>query len=240
MIMLWDLKKKKPTSILKEHKNKIYWASFNENGKYIASGGEDSRLIIWDLRKNMPLKIISSKSPIIYSVKWSKCGKFLFCSERGGIVKAFDTVKFEQLDSYGEFNEAERAWSCDMDFREGISNNSSVFVGYESKKCLKVLNFDKQKGKFSLDYEMEAHLAPIRNMNFFGMKNILVTSCRDGSARVWDATKQTGPQKNKCVANLLGHRDNITCSDFVQTKANPSVLATVSWDQSLNIYQIKL
>jgi len=55
-IMLWDLKKKKPSHTLKEHKNKVYIASFNEDSKYIASGGEDQRLIIWDLRKAAPLK----------------------------------------------------------------------------------------------------------------------------------------------------------------------------------------
>ena len=54
--MLWDLKKKKPSHTLKEHKNKVYIASFNEDSKYIASGGEDQRLIIWDLRKAAPLK----------------------------------------------------------------------------------------------------------------------------------------------------------------------------------------
>lgn len=29
---------------------------------------------------------------------------------------------------------------------------------------LKVLTFDKQKGKFKLDYEFVAHLDPIRNI----------------------------------------------------------------------------
>jgi len=43
---------------LKEHVNKIYWASFNENDKLIASGGEDGRLIIWDLKKGTSLKTI--------------------------------------------------------------------------------------------------------------------------------------------------------------------------------------
>jgi len=76
---------------LKEHKNKIYYANFNENSKLIASGGEDSKLIVWDLRKGAPLKIIRSDSKIIYSCKWSKDGKFLFTTEYGGIIKAYDT-----------------------------------------------------------------------------------------------------------------------------------------------------
>jgi len=42
MLLLWDLLKQKPISTLREHKNKVYWASFNENDKMIASGGEDN------------------------------------------------------------------------------------------------------------------------------------------------------------------------------------------------------
>lgn len=37
-ILLWDPKRNKPVSSLKEHKNKVYYANFNENSKYIASG----------------------------------------------------------------------------------------------------------------------------------------------------------------------------------------------------------
>lgn len=59
--MIWDLSKGKPSSVLKEHHNKVYFCQFNEDNKLIASGGEDSRLIIWDARKGTPLKIIESK-----------------------------------------------------------------------------------------------------------------------------------------------------------------------------------
>lgn len=56
--MLWDFKKGKPTSQLKEHKNKIYWVNISDNGLYMASGGEDGRIIIWDLRKLQFLKVL--------------------------------------------------------------------------------------------------------------------------------------------------------------------------------------
>lgn len=58
--MLFDLRKKKPINMLKEHKNKVYWAKFNETNTMIASGGEDHCIIIWDMRKQSPLKIIES------------------------------------------------------------------------------------------------------------------------------------------------------------------------------------
>ncbi len=64
--MLFDLKKKKPINFLKEHKNKVYWAKFNEGNTLIASGGEDSQIIIWDMRKQAPLTIIPSIKLFLY------------------------------------------------------------------------------------------------------------------------------------------------------------------------------
>ena len=47
---------------------------------------------------------------IIYNVRWSKCGKFLFSSEYGGIIKVYDTEKFEVKDTYGKFNDNNRVY----------------------------------------------------------------------------------------------------------------------------------
>ena len=44
--------------ILKEHINKVYWVKLSNDGKLMASGGEDGRLIIWDMRKLALLKVI--------------------------------------------------------------------------------------------------------------------------------------------------------------------------------------
>lgn len=82
----------------------MYWASFNETGNLVASGGEDSRLIIWDIRKGTPLKIINSPSKIIYSVEWSKDGNFLCTSEYGGFVRLYDSKKLELISSVGKFH----------------------------------------------------------------------------------------------------------------------------------------
>ena len=107
-IMLYDLRKKKPINSLKEHNNKVYWAKFNETNTLVASGGEDHRMIIWDMRRQSPLKIIESKhrkslifsdffsgdTRVIYSMEFSKDGKFLAASEYDGILKIYDTNKF--------------------------------------------------------------------------------------------------------------------------------------------------
>lgn len=95
--MLFDIKKKKPINFLKEHKDKVYWAKFNENNTLIASGGEDSQIIVWDMRKQAPLTIIPSEALVIYSIEFSKDGKYLISSDFDGVLKVFDSKKFDLL-----------------------------------------------------------------------------------------------------------------------------------------------
>ncbi|KRX01707.1 WD40-repeat-containing domain [Pseudocohnilembus persalinus] len=237
-ILIWDVAKAKPIQSLKEHKNKVYHANFNETSKLIASGGEDSRLIIWDLRKGTPLKIIKSDNKIIYSTKWSKCGNYLFTTEYGGIVKVFDTQKFNLLDQFGHYSESNRAWTCDMDFRDESKTGHHVFVGFENQMQMKILKFEPEKNKLELDFEFLAHLNPIKSLVVNGSKGYMATGCRDGSARVWETEKHGDKQygyRNKTIANLNGHSDNVSSIAFMPGHDN--IVATGSWDQGLRIFK---
>lgn len=65
----WDETSLKPTSVIHEHKNKVYWAKFNESGLFTASGGADSEILIYDVRKNAPFKKIKSKIILYFYFK---------------------------------------------------------------------------------------------------------------------------------------------------------------------------
>jgi WD40 repeat protein len=52
------LKKEKPSSILKEHINKVYWVKMSDDGKFMLSGGEDGRVLVWDMNKMALFKTI--------------------------------------------------------------------------------------------------------------------------------------------------------------------------------------
>ncbi|KAL4510284.1 hypothetical protein ABPG72_008174 [Tetrahymena utriculariae] len=215
-LIIWDLSKGKPASVLKEHHNKIYFCQYNEDNKLIASGGEDSRLIIWDTRKGTPLKIIQSENKIISYIKWSRCGNYLVKSEYGGVCKIFETRNFSQIASFGEFQEDERFTNfikrpgavIQIDFRETYKHKNKIFVGYNSR-IVKVLTFSPQEKSIQLDYEFIAHMDPIKCLNLDGQKELIVTSCRDGSARIWESYRRPQEYSPKAIRTLLEHDDNL-------------------------------
>lgn len=106
-------------------------------------------ILINEIRSEYLLLIGENK--IIYNIKWSRCGNYLVTSEYGGICKIFETKNFSEVAAFGKYHEDERvirlifstinklfiwffnnkAWCCDVDFRETSKNKFKIFVGYE-------------------------------------------------------------------------------------------------------------
>ncbi|EGR32793.1 WD40 repeat protein [Ichthyophthirius multifiliis] len=212
-LIIWDLNKGKPTSTLKEHLNKVYFCQYNEDNKLIASGGEDQRLIIWDTRKGTAMKIIESENKIIYNIKWSKDGNYLCTSEYGGICKIFDAKNFNLIAQFGSYNEEERS------------------------RYVNVLELSPKNQTLTKEYEFIAHMDPIKCLNIDGEKQLLITSCRDGSARVWEAFKRQNQYSPKTIGSLIGHEENVSSIQFVAV-GGKTLLLTSSYDQKVHLFEI--
>ena len=129
--MLWDLKKAKPARTLQGHKNKIYWAKYNETGTLVASGGQHSPVIIWDMKNGSILKNIQNKSEVTYCVEWSKDGKYLCTTEMDGTLNIYDSKTFELLSTApGDQPSESRAYGCDLDF---ANMPGRIFVATEER-----------------------------------------------------------------------------------------------------------
>ena len=51
-IKLWNIETKKEISTLKGHVGSVNSISFNNNGKILASGSDDKKIILWNLEIN--------------------------------------------------------------------------------------------------------------------------------------------------------------------------------------------
>jgi WD40 repeat protein len=83
------------------------------------------------------------------------------------------------------------------------------------------------------------HPAPVVALKWHTIKPLLVTSCLDYNARVWDALN------GNLVFNLTGHSGPVTSIDMtplpIEQNSNDDIeyLATVSDDTTCRIWQIK-
>ena len=51
-IKLWNIETKKEIATLKGHVGSVNSISFNNNGKILASGSDDKKIILWNLEIN--------------------------------------------------------------------------------------------------------------------------------------------------------------------------------------------
>lgn len=56
-------------------------------------------------------------------------------------MKAYETQNFNLVDTYGTYNDKDRAWSLDMNFASNSKSENKIFVGYE-RKVLGAIDFD--------------------------------------------------------------------------------------------------
>lgn len=94
----------------------IHWAvDWNNNGKYIVSGGSDYIVKIWDIEKGACIKEFEGHNGIIDSVKFSPNGKYIASASYDKSIKIWDVSSGECLKTLNEnfYSESSLDWHSD-------------------------------------------------------------------------------------------------------------------------------
>ena len=81
--------------------------------------------------------------------------------------------------------------------------------------------------------EFAAHLDSVRTINFHHDRKVMLTTGRDGSAKVWDSSADNF--QPKILGNLVLHKENIPGAAFI----GKDLALTGSWDQKLALWSLK-
>jgi WD40 repeat protein len=76
-------------------------------------------------------------------------------------------------------------------------------------------------------------LDSVRTISYHPNRKILLSTGRDGSAKLWNAESDT--HHPAILGNLALHVENIPAAGFI----GPDTVVTGSWDQKLAIWNIK-
>jgi WD40 repeat protein len=78
-----------------------------------------------------------------------------------------------------------------------------------------------------------AHFDSVRTVQFHPKRKILLSTGRDGSAKLWDASSDN--HHPSILGNLALHSENIPGAAFI----GADIVVTGSWDQKLAIWNVK-
>ena len=154
---------------------------------------------MWDTAKtNAPVKSINLESLVGYSVEWSKNEEYLFVTATGGKIFAFDSKNFNLVKKDIFMDKADlKVQSCAANWK---TLPGRVFCSSDEGHIVWYLMKNQELIKES---EFVAHIDGCRSVNLHPHQKFLLSTGRDGSARLWDCNEEGKP---KIRSNLAYHK----------------------------------
>lgn len=78
----------------------INFLTYSPNGKYIATAGNDKRIIIWDSSSGKEIKKLNGHTDSVYSVSYSPDGKFLASGSMDGTIRIWNIETGKEIQKF--------------------------------------------------------------------------------------------------------------------------------------------
>ena len=101
-VALVDLQTQKVIQRFKGHNDIVYCASLSPDGKWLASGSYDRKIILWDVATGQPTTQLTGHNGAIYDVDFNPTGKILATASGDQTVKLWSVPEGARLDTLGQ------------------------------------------------------------------------------------------------------------------------------------------
>jgi WD40 repeat protein len=89
-VKVWDVQTGNVLQTLAGHRGDVYTVAFSHDGRWIASGSEDSTVKVWDGRSGGLVRTFRGHTGIVTSVAFSPDDRRLISGSRDRTVKVWD------------------------------------------------------------------------------------------------------------------------------------------------------
>jgi cell division cycle 20-like protein 1 (cofactor of APC complex) len=176
------------------HRQEVCGLKWSYDGKLLASGGNDNKLMVWTLQKSIPIQKFNSHISAVKAVEWSNQKLGLLASGGGTqdrTIKFWNTNTMKMIESIDTCSQV-----CNIAFSK-ITNEFVTTHGYSDNLIL-VWDFEK--------LEVIATLKGHRDrVNFLATSpdgSKIVTGAGDETIRFWEVFKKDEDDNNQNLSKL--------------------------------------
>jgi cell division cycle 20-like protein 1 (cofactor of APC complex) len=190
----FDIRSKEIALKMVGHRQEVCGLKWSYDGKLLASGGNDNKLMVWTLQKSIPIQKFNSHISAVKAVEWSNQKLGLLASGGGTqdrTIKFWNTNTMKMIESIDTCSQV-----CNIAFSK-ITNEFVTTHGYSDNLIL-VWDFEK--------LEVIATLKGHRDrVNFLATSpdgSKIVTGAGDETIRFWEVFKKDEDDNNQNLSKL--------------------------------------
>lgn len=223
-IKLWDVPTARERASLRGHAGPVFAVAFSQDGKTLASGGEEKSIIIWSIagverRINLP-----GHAKEVNSVAFAPDGRTLLTASDDQTARLWDVSEGRELASIQDHNGPIKAVAFATDGRRFATGAGDKLIKLWDTKTRRVLA------------TLQDHRATMRAVVFSPDGKTLASTAGEierkaqpGEVKLWDL--ETFRER----ANLKGHGNCVRSAAF---SPNGALLATGSDDKTVKLWDV--
>jgi WD40 repeat protein len=202
----------------KGHQKSVQRVAFSPDGKRVASGDWNGRVLVWNARTGITQFELHAHSDRVNGLAYSPDGKRLVSAGFDKMVKVWDAATGKPLLSFQAHN---HGWATAL----AISPDGKRFATASISRSIKIWNADDGR---LLQQAAQVHAQGVSGVAFSPDGRLIASCGLDGLVKLWDA------ESLQVVRTFEGHAGGAQCVAF---SPDGKTLASGGFDRTVRVWE---
>lgn len=225
-VMIWDLAADKiatgkPAGEIRGHRDTLYAVAISPDGKRIATGSYDKKVIVWDAQLREQVHTLTQHNGAIYDLAFSPDGKLLASASADETVKIWHVESGKRLDTLGQPEGEQYAVLFSPDGKFVVAGGADNRI-----RVWRVVSREHPRIN-PLRYARFAHEGAIVALAWDSRHDVLVSAADDRTLKTWETDSFT-------ESSLYDDQSDVATAVSASPTEDNFVVARI--DGSLGVY----